>query len=307
MAAAIPFVREMDPRYEESVTISPLLRRITANNPSPFTFYGTNTYIVGHGTVAVIDPGPALPSHIEAIAAACAGEKVSHILVTHTHLDHSPGVRLLRQMTLAENAEVLAYGAHGSGHAAESGVQVEEGGDMEFIPDRPMRHGEKITGGDWGVEAVWTPGHTSNHLCFAPLGEEDKALITGDHIMSWSTSVIVPPDGDMAAYMRSLALVRERGDAVLWPAHGEAIREPAPFLDAFIAHRRGREAAILAAIKQGETAIPAIVKSLYADVDKRLHGAAALSVLAHIIQLNDDGKIKCDGRPRLASAYYPAG
>ena len=222
MAVDIPFRRELEFSYGASDQIAPGIRRVIAENPSPFTLYGTGTYILGTGNVAVIDPGPADPAHIQALLKAVEGETISHILVTHTHMDHSPGCRILKEHC---DAPTYAYGPHGAGKI-EEGVPVEEGGDMEFEPDELVRDGDIIEGGDWSVECVYTPGHTSNHMCFQL--REQKALFTGDHVMGWSTSIISPPDGDMAQYMASLDLLLTRDDAVYWPTHGAAIyRTPA--------------------------------------------------------------------------------
>jgi len=216
----IPYRRELEFDYGTVMQLAPGIRRVIANNPGPFTFHGTGTYILGTGKVAVIDPGPDDEAHIDAILAALPGEDVSHILVTHTHMDHSPGCRPLQAKT---GAPTYAYGPHGAGKM-EQGVQVEEGGDMDFEPDHLVTHGDIIRGEDWTVECVYTPGHTSNHLCFAL--QEQKALFTGDHVMGWSTSIISPPDGDMADYMQSLELLLERDDEIYWPTHGPSIIDP---------------------------------------------------------------------------------
>jgi glyoxylase-like metal-dependent hydrolase (beta-lactamase superfamily II) len=216
----IPYRRELEFDYGTVMQLAPGIRRVIANNPGPFTFHGTGTYILGTGKVAVIDPGPDDEAHIDAILAALPGEEVSHILVTHTHMDHSPGCRPLQAKT---GAPTYAYGPHGAGKM-EQGVQVEEGGDMDFEPDHLVTHGDIIRGEDWTVECVYTPGHTSNHLCFAL--QEQKALFTGDHVMGWSTSIISPPDGDMADYMQSLELLLERDDEIYWPTHGPSSSTP---------------------------------------------------------------------------------
>ena len=208
MGTQIPFRRELEFEYGRADRVGPRIRRVIAENPSPFTLYGTGTYILGNGEVAVIDPGPADPQHVQAILDATRGETITHVLVTHTHTDHSPGCALLKKKI---DVPTYAYGPHGAGKL-EEGVPVEEGGDMDFEPDHLIRHGDVIEGGDWSVECVYTPGHTSNHMCFQL--REDRALFTGDHIMGWSTSIISPPDGDMAAYMASLELLRERDDEV---------------------------------------------------------------------------------------------
>jgi glyoxylase-like metal-dependent hydrolase (beta-lactamase superfamily II) len=297
MTTDIPFSRDFDPAYGQSVQVSPLIRRVVAHNPSPFTFTGTGTYIVGHGTVAVIDPGPDLPDHLDALLRALKGETVSHILVTHTHLDHSPLARPLAQAT---GAPILAFGPHGS-KSGDEDDPVEEGGDHTFRPDQRLKDGDVIRGPGWTLQAVHTPGHTANHLCFA-LAEE-KALFPGDHVMGWSTTVVSPPDGDMAAYMASLKKLMDRDDEIYWPTHGGPIHRPRRFLSALLAHRRSREEQILAAVAQGLDTIPAMVAKMYAAVDKRLHPAAARSVLAHIIHLCATGRLATDGPPGPDSRY----
>ena len=231
MAVVIPFNRERDFRAGVLEEVAPGIRRVVAPNPGPFTFAGTNTYVVGQGRVAVIDPGPDLAVHVETLTRALARESVTHIFVTHTHNDHSPAARPLKAAT---GALVCAYGPHGpppggsgpqGGVArADDGVAIEEGADVDFVPDLFMADGERIAGPGWTIEAVHTPGHTSNHLCYAFC--EERALFTGDHVMSWSTSVIAPPDGDMQAYIASLQKLLARKDRVLWPAHGGPVREP---------------------------------------------------------------------------------
>ena len=282
---AIPFIREFDVPYHEPVRVSPLIERVLANNPGPFTFKGTGVYIVGNKDVAVIDPGPLIDEHIAALKRALEGKTVSHILVTHTHSDHSPAAAPLKQWC---GAKTYAFGPHGSGHH-EDGPRVEEGGDRHFVPDIRLKNGDVIKGSGWTIEAVHTPGHTSNHLCFA-LAEE-KAMFTGDHVMGWSTTVVTPPDGNMREYMESLRKLQARDDRILYPTHGAPVREPAPFLQAYLEHRLEREAQILSCLAQGIQAIPAIVERLYADVDRRLHPAAARSVLAHLIQLAEEGRV----------------
>ncbi|HKD22056.1 MAG TPA: MBL fold metallo-hydrolase [Rhizomicrobium sp.] len=287
---AIPFDRKFDVPAGDDVALTPLLHRVLAPNPGPFTFKGTGVYIVGKKDVAVIDPGPDIPAHIEALKHALAGRHLRHILVTHTHSDHSPAAKALKEWS---GAKTYAFGPHGSGKA-EEGVKVEEGGDMDFVPDVLVRDGETIAGDGYTFECVFTPGHTSNHMCFAL--REEKALFTGDHVMGWSTTVVTPPDGDMAAYMASLRKLRARDDAILWPTHGGPVREPGPFLDAYIAHRLEREMQIVTSLADGVDTIPEIVARLYADVDKRLHPAAARSVLAHLIQLTQEGRVGREDR-----------
>jgi len=298
MATPIPFNRVPDFPPGEARQVSPLIRRLVAPNPSAFTFQGTGTYIVGRGKVAVIDPGPMIESHLQAILDALPGETVSHILVTHTHIDHSP---LARPLQRATGAPIWGCGPHGSGKH-EAGEKVEEGGDMDFVPDRQLRHGDIVEGAGWTFEAVHTPGHTSNHLCFAL--RQEKALFTGDHVMGWSTSVISPPDGDMTAYMKSLDLLLARDDAVYWPTHGGPVRATKPFVAAFVAHRREREAAILACLRDGIGRIRDMVPAIYGNtIPPQLYPAAARSVFAHVLDLAERGVVAADGPIAIGATY----
>jgi glyoxylase-like metal-dependent hydrolase (beta-lactamase superfamily II) len=292
MAEAIPFVSDDGVTYGEAVSVSPLIRRLVANNPGPFTYTGTGTYIVGGDVVAVIDPGPDDPVHVSALVRAVSGLKVSHIVITHTHRDHSPASRALKAATgapIVGCAPILAN---------DDGPKVEEAFDADYAPDQVLVDGETISGPGWTLQAVHTPGHTSNHLCYALL--EEKALFTGDHIMGWSTTVIAPPDGDMSAYFASLRKVLERDDATLWPTHGKPVTNPKPFVRALITHRKMREGQILDTLKAGPSAIPAMVERLYASVPKVLHPAAGRSVLAHLIDLERQGRVRRDGEGREA-------
>jgi glyoxylase-like metal-dependent hydrolase (beta-lactamase superfamily II) len=301
MAVEIPFRRELAVEYGAVARLTPLIRRVVARNPSPFTFKGTGTYIVGQGKVAIIDPGPDLAQHVDALLGALAGETVTHILVTHTHLDHSPAAAAVKQAT---GAKTYGFGPHGSGRAEDRtgvGGVTEEGGDHAFRPDIELRDGDVVEGPGWRLAAVHTPGHTSNHVCFA-LAEE-RVLFSGDHVMGWSTSVIAPPDGDMAAYMRSLDKLLARDDSVYWPTHGPAIPDPKPFVEAFIAHRHERADAILQRLAEGDDTIPAIVERVYVGLDPRLKGAAGRSVLAHLVELVERGKVAADGAPTLGARY----
>ena len=300
MATKIPFKRELDFEYGEVEEVAPGIRRVVANNPSPFTLYGTGTYILGTGNVAVIDPGPADPAHIQALVDGLPDETISHVLVTHTHMDHSPGCALLKEHC---DAPTYAFGPHGAGKL-EEGVPVEEGGDMDFRPDELVRHGEVIEGGDWSVECVYTPGHTSNHMCFQL--RESKALFSGDHVMGWSTSIISPPDGDMMAYMVSLELLLERDDDVYWPTHGPCIDDPKTHVRAFIEHRREREAQILECVGRGVGLIHDMVPDMYRDTPEFMYPAAARSVLAAIEYLVQRGELKTDGDVAM-DAHYSLG
>ena len=300
MAVQIPYVREIEFEYGACDRVSPLIRRVVAHNPSAFTYKGTGTYIIGEGDVAVIDPGPLLNEHVEALLRALEGETVSHILITHTHSDHSPAAKPLKALT---GAPTYAFGPHGSGqkHAPDGDVQVEEDGDMDFVPDVELRHGDIIEGDGWTVECVYTPGHTSNHMCFAL--REEKALFTGDHVMGWSTSIVSPPDGNMEDYMASLRLLLTRDDEIYWPTHGPAITDPKPFVRSFIEHREDRERQIMEQLAAGRTRIQDMVPIMYAAVDKRLYPAAARSVLAHMEHLVARGAVRTEGRPTLGSEY----
>ena len=286
---AIPFIREFDARYESEVRVSPLISRVVADNPGPFTFKGTGVYIVGGKDVAVIDPGPDDASHVDALKRALEGRRVTHILVTHTHSDHSPAAKPLKAWC---GAKTYAFGPHGSGKL-DDGVRVEEGGDMQFVPDVRVKDGEILKGNGFTFECVFTPGHTSNHMCYAL--KEENALFTGDHVMGWSTTVVTPPDGDMAQYMASVKKLMARSDAVLYPTHGAPVTDPKPFLAAYLEHRLDRERQIVACIGDGLSTIPEMVARMYADVDKRLHPAASRSVLAHLIQLEGEGRVVNDG------------
>ncbi|MGH6986385.1 MAG: MBL fold metallo-hydrolase [Caulobacteraceae bacterium] len=293
----IPFVREIDVEYGRCDEVSPLIRRVIAANSGPFTYKGTGTYIVGRGEVAVIDPGPAMSEHLEALKRALEGERISAILVTHHHLDHSP---LARPLSEWSGAKVFGRAAPERANVEADGPRLEEGRD-EFVPDVTIEEGETFEGPGWRLEALRTPGHTSNHVCFALT--QENALFSGDHVMGWSTTVVTPPDGDMDAYMASLEKVAERGFTTLWPTHGPPVREAAPFLAAYAEHRRERERQILAALASGRSTIEAMVPRLYASVDKRLWPAAARSVLAHLISLTRAGRVACEGAPSLASVY----
>lgn len=300
MAVQIPFRRELEFEYGRVDQAAPRIRRVIAENPSPFTLYGTGTYILGSGNVAVIDPGPADPQHIQAILDGTRGETISHILVTHTHTDHSPGCALLKKKV---DAPTYAYGPHGAGKL-EEGVPVEEGGDMDFVPDELIRHGDVIEGGDWSVECVYTPGHTSNHMCFQL--REEKALFTGDHVMGWSTSIISPPDGDMAAYMASLELLLERDDEAYWPTHGPRIDYPKELVRSFIEHRHEREAQIRKCIDKGVHTIRDMVPMMYTGTPEFMYPAAARSVLAAVEYMVQKGELTSDGPVSLDSSYHRA-
>lgn len=294
MAASIPFVRAMDFAYGEAQQVSPLIRRVVANNPGPFTYLGTGVYIIGRGAVAVIDPGPDLGDHLEALKRAIAGERVTHVLVTHNHLDHSGAAR-----AFADAVGAPIYASAGALQGGEPGIEA--GDDLGFRPDIAIADGERFAGDGWMLQAVATPGHTANHVAFA-LAEEN-ALFCGDHIMGWSTTVVTPPDGDMDDYIASLEHVRDAKYSTLWPTHGPPIRDVRPFVQACIDHRLLREAQILDQLAAGQASIRGMVAALYSDVDTRLHPAATYSVWAHLIRLVRAGRATTAGSPSLQSDY----
>lgn len=286
------FDRGFDAPYGRPVAVSPLICRLLAPNPGPFTFRGTSVAIVGHGKVAVIDPGPDDPKHLEALRRMLDGARVSHILVTHTHRDHSPAARFVKQWT---GAPTCGFGPH----AAQSGAGAEEGPDREFVPDIVLRDGDTIAGDGFTLECVHTPGHTSNHLCYAL--REEKALFSGDHVMGWSTSVVAPPDGDMTDYIASLEKLLAWDDGIYWPTHGGAISKPQQFVSALLQHRLAREAEIFTTLQSGVTTLPDIVQSVYRGLDSRLRPAAALNVLAHLGKLIREGRVCAEGEGAAAS------
>jgi glyoxylase-like metal-dependent hydrolase (beta-lactamase superfamily II) len=292
---AIPFIKEFDFQYGEPKTVTPNIRRVVAHNPSAFTFKGTGTYVIGHGNVAIVDPGPDMRDHVDAVLNAVRGETVTHILVTHTHVDHSPATPALKAAT---GAPVYAFGPHPK---PPEGVVTEQGGDQGFAPDITLRDGEVVSGKGWTVEAIHTPGHISNHLCFAL--REDNALLSGDHVMGWSTAVISPPDGNMRAYFESLRKLLPREEAIYIPTHGAEIREPRPFVQAYIDHRLDRERQIITCLRDGLDTVPAMVARMYRDVPAILHPAAARSVLAHLIQFVADGRARSDGPPTVGARF----
>lgn len=292
---AISYYRDLEFEYGRSDRVTPLVRRVVARNPSPFTYHGTGTYIVGQGRVAVIDPGPLDAEHLKALEQALEGETVTHILVTHTHRDHSPAAAPLKEAT---GAPTFAFGPHGT---PPGGPGVEEGGDHAFHPDEVTLDGAVIEGDGWTVEAVHTPGHTSNHLCFAL--REEKALFSGDHVMGWSTTVVSQPDGDMADYMASLAKLLGRDEQVMIPTHGPPITDPARHVADLLAHREDRETQILACLGTGPMCIPQMVTIMYTDIPQHLHKAAGRSVHSHLIKMVGEGRVAGGGGPTAEAIY----
>jgi glyoxylase-like metal-dependent hydrolase (beta-lactamase superfamily II) len=301
MADEIPFVRDLSFEYGVLSEVSPNIRRLVAKNPGPFTYAGTGTYVIGRGRVAVIDPGPALAEHVDALLRGLHehGEEVAHILITHTHLDHSPAAQLLAAST---GAPTFGFGPHGESRHAELDA-VEEGADWEFTPDHLLGEGDTLEGSSYVLQALHTPGHCSNHLCFAL--PESGTLFTGDHVMGWSTSVIIPPDGDMGQYLTHLRRLLARDDVRYLPTHGPAVLDPKPLVAALLRHRENREQQIVThlARAQGGSRIAELVTGMYADVPRHLHPAAARSVFAHLLYLIEQGRVVADRAPSLEATY----
>lgn len=300
MSDEIEFDRTAAPAGEVAV-LSPLVRRLIAGNAGPMTFTGTCTYIVGHGRVAVIDPGPDDLGHIARLLAALGDETVSDIVVTHTHRDHSPAAAAIRAAT---GARIVGCGPHRPSRVLALGEMnpLDAAADKGYAPDLEMQHGDAIGGRGWTLQAVATPGHTANHLAFT-LAEENT-LFSGDHVMAWSTSVIAPPDGSMADYMASIERLRGLEHVRYWPGHGGPVEEPQRFLRGLVQHRRQREAAILSRLAAGDDTIAAMVPPIYQGLPVALHGAASLSVLAQLEDLVLRGVVACDEPlPQLTSRY----
>ena len=306
MTGDIPFVREFNFEYGKIDRLSPMIRRVVANNPNYFTFCGTNTYILGNGEVALIDPGPDMPAHINAIMDGLGDEVITHILVTHSHYDHWPACTSLQAVC----------GAKTYGYAHKEDTLSPEQGSAEarklsnqerfeltgFIPDIGIAHGDVIEGNGWSVECVFTPGHASNHMCFQL--REEKTLFSGDHVMGWSTSVISPPSGNMENYINSLDLLLHRDDIYYWPAHGPGIRDTKNYVESFVVHRKKREQQILDELAKGPNTISGMVADLYSDVPDFLHPAAQRSMLACVIYLIKRGIIACDGEVSVNAELF---
>jgi glyoxylase-like metal-dependent hydrolase (beta-lactamase superfamily II) len=300
MSEDIPFNRTLKLGPGVIDHVAPGVRRILVDNPGPFTFKGTMSYIVGRGRVAIIDPGPIDARHTAALIDAVRGETVTHIFITHTHRDHSPGAAALKEMT---GAPTVGEGPHRASRPLFTGEteRLDAGGDIDFVPDRRIADGDTIVGDGWAIEAIATPGHTANHMAFA-LGGTDM-LFSGDHVMGWSTSIVAPPDGSMRDYMASLDRLAARGETVYLPGHGDVIRNAPDFVARYIAHRRGRETSILHRLDKGESDIPGLVRAIYIGLDPRLSGAAALSTLAHLEDLTARGLVATDGAPSISGRY----
>ena len=300
MEQDIPFEKSFDLVPGSVDEPMPGIRRVLCNNPSPFTYKGTVSYIVGRGQVAIVDPGPDDPAHIAALLDAVRGETVTHVVVTHTHLDHSPAAAAIKAAT---GAPVLAEGPHRPSRAINVGEapRVEASSDTDFVPDQTLADGDIVSGSGWTLEAIATPGHTANHMAFA--FRETGTLFSGDHVMAWATPMVAPPDGSMGDYMASLARLASREESVYWPGHGGAVRNAPRFVAAYILHRKARETAILNRLAKGDTEIAAIVAAIYANLDPRLVGAAGLSVLAHLEDLVTRGVVATEGLPSVAGRF----
>jgi glyoxylase-like metal-dependent hydrolase (beta-lactamase superfamily II) len=300
---SLQFSREFAPPIGEPVVVAPGVRRVTAGNAGPFTFRGTNTFLIGEGTLAVLDPGPADPAHIDALMRAIGDARVAQILVSHTHRDHSPGARLLKERA---DAPILAAGPHRPARAARAGeeARLDAGGDLDFVPDEVLADGAMVEGDGYRLEAIATPGHTGNHLAFA--WSEPGIIFPGDHVMGWSTTVVAPPDGSMVDYMASLDKLIARPERLYLPAHGAEIRDGPDYARALRTHRKMREAAILEGLRQGDRSIREIVARVYAGLDPMLFAAAGLSTLAHLENLVARGAVVADGEPTLTARYWPA-
>ncbi|NJM34923.1 MAG: MBL fold metallo-hydrolase [Rhodomicrobium sp.] len=301
MDVVLPFSREMEFTPGISEEVAPSLRRVVANNPGPYTFKGTNSYIVGNGEVAVIDPGPDDDTHREALLSALAArnERVTHIFLTHTHKDHSAGLAKFADMT---GAQVLGFGSDPkSRKAVQLDPSSESHLDAHFAPDRPLAGGERIAGGDWQLEAVFTPGHAPDHLCFAL--NDGATLISGDHVMGWNTTVVAPPEGHMGDYIASLEKLLARPENVYFPGHGGRVDQAQRLVKAFIMHRRWRETQILDCLRDGLDTIDSILPRIYEGLASSLRDAAAYSVLGHLELLIETGKVKADPGLGLNSRY----
>ncbi|TLP45016.1 MBL fold metallo-hydrolase [Cohaesibacter sp. CAU 1516] len=299
--APLHFNRDFTPDYGQAIKLSSGVRRVTCNNPGPFTYLGTNSYIIGEGDVAILDPGPADEAHIKALLRATEGETISHILISHTHVDHSPGAALLQRHC---GAPIYAEGPHRPARALHLGEMnpLDASADLDLQIDHRVGDGDRINGKDWSLEVLHTPGHTTNHLSFA--FTDGSGMFSADHVMAWSTSIVAPPDGSMAEFMDSLEKLMGRNDAVYWPGHGGVLHDPAPFLVGLKEHRLAREQALIDRLHAGDETIPAMVATVYKDTDPSLHGAASLSMFAQMEYLVERGRVRClDAVPSLRARF----
>jgi len=296
----IPFDKSFGLAPDQVREVAPGVRAIAADNPGPFTFKGTISYIVGRDQVAIIDPGPDDDAHVAALLEAVRGETVTHVFVTHTHRDHSPAAAKIKAAT---GATVLAQGPHRLArplHTAEV-RRLDASADLDFRPEVALVDGETVSGRGWTLEAVTTPGHTANHMAFA--FKEANLLFAGDHVMAWSTTIVAPPDGAMTDYMASLNKLARRSEPLYLSGHGAPVRDAPRYVQYLIRHRQAREASILHRLGKGEADIATIVRAVYIGLDPRLVGAAALSVLAHLEELVARGAVITEGPPSIAGRY----
>jgi glyoxylase-like metal-dependent hydrolase (beta-lactamase superfamily II) len=296
----IPFDRSFNLAPGEVEDVVPGVRRLVCNNPGPFTFKGTVSYVIGRGQVAIVDPGPLDEPHIAALLDAVRGETVTHVVITHTHRDHSPAAARIKAATGATTA---GEGPHRPARPINLGESrpLESSGDMTFRPDHVLADGEIVVGAGWALEAIATPGHCANHMAYAL--KDTGVLLSGDHVMAWSTPVVAPPDGCMSDYMASLHKLAGRAETTYLPGHGGIVRDAPRFVQSYIRHRRAREEAILAQLADGESDIASLVQAIYVGLDPRLTRAAGLSVLAHLEDLVARRRVRTDGAPSLESRY----
>ncbi|HXW42288.1 MAG TPA: MBL fold metallo-hydrolase [Xanthobacteraceae bacterium] len=296
----VPFDKTLDLEPDRVRDIAPGVRVVLADNPGPFTFKGTMSYIVGRGKVAIVDPGPDDDAHVEALLDAVRGETVTAIFVTHTHRDHSPAVPKVKAAT---GATVYAQGPHRLARPLHIGEtrRLDASADFDFRPDIALADGEVVGGDGWTLQALATPGHTANHMAFAL--QEADLIFAGDHIMAWSTTIVAPPDGAMSDYMASLHKLAQRPEPLYLSGHGAPVRDAPRYVRHLIRHRQGREASILHRLGKGEADIATLVKAIYIGLDPRLVGAAALSVLAHLEDLVARGVVATDGPPSINGSY----
>lgn len=300
---ALDFDTQFDPAYGKAIELAPGVLRLTVNNPGPFTFHGTNSYIVGRDTLAIIDPGPEDEAHYSALLKAIAGRPVSHIFVSHTHRDHSP---LASRLARETGAITAAEGPHRPARPLRIGEinPLDASADTDFAPDLTLQDNSVTAGDGWAIRTILTPGHTANHAVFALEGT--GILFSADHVMAWATSIVAPPDGAMADYMASLDRLLERDDGIFLPGHGGPVRKPRAFMRGLKTHRKMRERAIMERLGQGDRTIGELVKAIYRDTDPRLHGAAGLSVLAHLEDLVTRGMAATEGDPSIDGVFAPA-
>jgi glyoxylase-like metal-dependent hydrolase (beta-lactamase superfamily II) len=298
MSAELAFNRHFDADYGIAEDVAPGVRRIVANNPSPYTFLGTNTYLVGSGNVAVVDPGPDDPRHVKAIAEATKGERITHILITHSHRDHCAGARSVQAEL---DGEILSFGPTTSQRGAGAPGLGSDFVDDSFVPDRKIKDGEEVRGRGFALDVLHTPGHAPDHLCFALVGQ--RTMFTGDHVMGWNTTVIAPPEGNMADFLTSMQRLLKRNDKVFLPGHGGRIQTPQRVVKAYVMHRQWRENTILACLEDGGRTIPQIVDKVHGGLDPKLRDAASLSVLAHLDYLIEREMVSVEKGCGLAAVY----